>query len=337
MQLVVTDQTLLTIVARRGDDGVRFSSYFEQAPRRTIAERVGRLLQPETLRDVNAWRKAGLELIPGLAATFGSARHAIVIPHEMLWRVPFEALPTESGYVAEKTSISYAPSATSLVRAPTSEQPPATGVLAVVAAPELAPALIDETRRTAPGWAIRTGPVAEQERDAIVHDVAPAQLRVVSGSAATEGTVAERAAEADVIHIAAPFRINGASPLFSSILLAPAPASDGVLEAREVINLDLHARATIFSDGAAMTMLDAADETGVVSWAWRAAGVRAIVLPRWRTEAAGSTAFLAALHARLRAGDAPDAALQAARANLRESRATAAPFFWAGWLVVNSR
>ena len=103
------------------------------------------------------------------------------------------------------------------------------------------------------------------------------------------------------------------------------------------MNLDLHARVTIFSDGASMTMMDAADETGAVAWAWRAAGVRAIVLPRWTTDDAASNAFLAAVHARLRAGDAPDVALQAARASARGFRATSAPFFWAGWMLVGER
>ena len=104
MELVVTEQTLLVLVARRGEEGIRFSTHFEAASRRTIAERVGRLQQPETTRDASAWRKAALELVPGLAATFGTAARAIVVPHEVLWRVPFEALPTENGYVADTDS-----------------------------------------------------------------------------------------------------------------------------------------------------------------------------------------------------------------------------------------
>ena len=337
MEVVVTEQTLLVLVARRGEEGIRFSTHFEAASRRTIAERVGRLQQPETTRDAIAWRKAALELVPGLAATFGRAARAIVVPHEVLWRVPFEALPTENGYVADTTVITYAPSVTSLVRAPAVERPAAPGPLAVVAAPELAPAVLDEIRRTAPGWAIRSPASAEQERDAIVRDLDAESAQTLSGAGATEIAVAERAASADVIHLAAPFRVNGASPLFSSMLLAPAPATDGTLEAREIMNLDLHARVTIFSDGASMTMMDAADETGAVAWAWRAAGVRAIVLPRWATDDAASNAFLVAVHARLRAGDAPDVALQAARAVVRASRATSAPYYWAGWLLVGAR
>ena len=92
VEFVVGDETLLVILARRGEDGIRFSTQFEPASRRTMAERVAKLQQPDTLRDQVAWRTAALELVPGLAAAFGTATRAIVIPHEVLWRVPFEAL-----------------------------------------------------------------------------------------------------------------------------------------------------------------------------------------------------------------------------------------------------
>jgi CHAT domain-containing protein len=37
---------------------------------------------------------------------------------------------------------------------------------------------------------------------------------------------------------------------------------------------------------------------------------------------------------RLKAGDAPADALQAARMKVRTTEATAAPFYWAGWMLV---
>jgi hypothetical protein len=72
------------------------------------------------------------------------------------------------------------------------------------------------------------------------------------------------------------------------------------------MNLDLHAGVAVLSDGASMTMRDAANEVGAVGWAWRAGG-------------------------------APDVALQAARANVRSRRETSAPFYWAGWMLIGGR
>ncbi len=177
----MTDETLLVILARRPEskeEGVRFSTQFEAASRRAIAERVAKLQEPDTLRDANAWRTAALELVPGLPATFGTATRAIVIPHEVLWRVPFEALPLETGYLADATSIVYAPSVTALVRTPAvdpSAEPSNRDSLAArlrlvaVGAPELAPPVVEDLARTAPGWAIRNTTAAEQEVRAIAN------------------------------------------------------------------------------------------------------------------------------------------------------------------------
>jgi CHAT domain-containing protein len=87
------------------------------------------------------------------------------------------------------------------------------------------------------------------------------------------------------------------------------------------------------SDGAAMSMWDAADEVPAVAWAWRAAGVPAVLLPRWAADDKPSDELLAELHGQLRTGPA-DAALRAARTKVRSRDATAAPFFWAGWMLV---
>ena len=203
-----------------------------------------------------------------------------------------------------------------------------------VGAPELAPPVVEDLARTAPGWAIRNTTTAEQELGAIATGAEADRVQALGGADATEAALRERLPQADVIHLGAPFRVNGASPLFSPMLLAADPANDGALEAREIMNLDLHAGVAVLSDGASMTMRDAADEVGAVGWAWRAAGVPAIVLPRWAADDPVSTELLAALHRRLRAGDAPDVALQAARAGIRSRRETSAPFYWASWMLI---
>ena len=335
-QFVVGEETLLVILARRAEDGgVRFSTQFEAASRRVIAERVAKLTERDTMRDADTWRKAALELVPGLPATFGTATRAIVIPHEVLWRVPFEALPGETGFVSATTSIVYAPSVTALVRMPpVAERPPSPGGLVAVSAPELGPTVTEETARTAPDWLIRSATTAAEEMQAIAAGAETDRAHMLSGAAATEASLDERLPQADVIHLGAPFRVNGASPLFSAMLLAPDAAHDGALEAREIMNLDLHAAIAVLSDGASMTMRDAADEVGAVAWAWRAAGVPSLVLPRWAADDVVSTELLVAFHARLRAGDTPDVALQYARATIRSRSKTSAPFYWANFMLV---
>jgi len=337
LELVVGDDALLIVVARRAEEGIVFTTHFDAASRTVLAERVGKLMQESTLRDPAAWKLAALELIPGLSAIFGSASRAIVIPHEVLWRVPFEALPSEQGYVADSVSVTYAPSVTALVGPPkrpavTAGQP-AAELLLIASAPQLAPGVRESVAQTAPGWILRSPERAGEEIKAIAGSTAdPARTVIVEGGGATEAALRDRLPGAGMIHLGAPFRINGASPLFSPFLLAPDQAHDGALEAREIMNLDLRAQVAVVSDGAAMAMREAADEVAPVAWAWRAAGVPALVLPRWSTDDTLSDRMLADLHARLRAGDSPESALQSARATLRESNS--APYYWAGWMLV---
>jgi CHAT domain-containing protein len=276
--------------------------------------------------------------MPGLATDFAGAARAIVIPHEVLWRVPFEALPTETGYVADTTSIVYTSSVTALVNARelSSKKVVVTAIpntVVAVGGPTFKPDVVERIAATSPGWALRTSANAGEELQAVAAD--PERTLVIKEDDATEALVRERLRFADVIHLATPFRLNGGSPLFSPMLFAADAWNDGTLEPREIMNLDLEARLAILSDGAALAMRDAADDTAAIAWAWQAAGVATLVMPRWATTGGASNELLAAVHARLREGESPEAALQSARARLRANPATAAPYAWAGWLFLS--
>jgi tetratricopeptide (TPR) repeat protein len=339
VQLVVGDDTLLVLFARRQGSGVTVTAQFEASSRRTIATRVANLLNPESLGAAPMWTTLGKELIPGLAAGFAGATHAIVVPHEVLWRVPFEALPTETGYVADTCSIVYAPSLTAIVNANTPQLTSShvslvPGSVVAVASPVLPRAALDGIARTAPGWTLRTADDSREELKVVAAAIDVDHSLVLSPEDASEALVRERLRFAERIHIAAPFRINAASPLFSPLMLAPDAANDGTLEPRELMNLSLEARVTILSDGGAMSKRDSADEVASVAWAWRAAGVPMLMLPRWPSAPDASRAFLTALHERLRAGDSPEAALHAARTRLRESGLPVSA--WAAWLAITT-
>ena len=305
-----------------GEDGIRFSTHFEAASRRTIAERVGHSSSPRR-RAMSArggrQRSSSSQVSP---ATFGTAARAIVVPHEVLWRVPFEALPTgERIRRGRHLRLRMLPSVTSLVRAPAVE-PSGGRQRAGRGRRHRSSRRRNSTRYVAlpRGGHSESGRRQSRRRDAIVrgiltpracrHSPVLARPRRPSPSGCRER---RRHSPGGAIP-----RQRCQPALLVDVARRRHPATDGTLEAREIMNLDLHARVTIFSDGASMTMMDAADETGAVAWAWRAASVRAIVLPRWFDRRCGlEGGVLAAVHARLRAGDAPDVALQTARAKIR--------------------
>ncbi len=339
LQLVVCEDVLLAVVARHTGDGVAFNAHFEGASRRQVAERVARLMDPATQISESAWRLDAAALIPGLAAVVGRASRAIVIPHEILWRVPFEAIPTESGYLADATSVVYVPSVSALISARAAAAGDQAisvipGSLVAAGASTLSHAIVERIEQTAPGWVLRSVANVEVELQAVAAAADPDRTLVLQGESSTETLVRERLRVADIIHLSAPFRVNGGSPLFSPMLFAADRANDGILEPREIMNLDLEARVAVLSDSAALSMRDAADDVTAVLWAWEAAGVSSLVLARWPVAAGSSTALLSAFHAELRAGATPEMALQTARRRLRTNSDTASPGAWAGWLLM---
>jgi CHAT domain-containing protein len=346
LELAIDDDDLLAVTALRTAEGVEFHARLTAISRQAIAERVARALDPDVLRNTDAWRGAAAELVALFPADawreLAAGRRALVVPDGVLWRVPFEALPAGAHYLGDSTTVVYAGSLTSLVRAPAGPLATATIPLLAVGFPALTAGDRESVAATAPTWTLRPPDAAEGELRAIAARFSDPPDARLSGAAATEAAFRDRAPSASVLHLAAPFRVNGASALFSPLLLSkdetPAAdrtaANDGLLQARELMNLDLMAGVAVLSDGAAISTRDAAPAVATVQWAWHAAGVPSLVLARWTADEAASAVLLAELHARLRSGDPPETALQGAQRLLRAAGHTSAPYFWAGWEVV---
>lgn len=341
VQFVVDEDELLVVsgVALDADAGPAWQSYILPVSRQKLAERVARAMDINAVKDRALWIKSSAEvfgLLPTeLVTQMGTASRLLIIPDDVLWRIPFEAIPFQTGYVVDSVPVTYTGSLLSTIDV--AEKPAATSRLLAVAAPEIAPAVMEQLKATLPGWNLRSSDVAHAEAQQIAALFAGSDAAVVqTGVSATERALRESLTAASLLHVAAPFRINGASPLFSFVLLAPSGegTDDGALEARELMNLTLDARVVAFSDGAAASMRNGAAASPILQWAWLAAGVPSLVLPRWAADDATNTSLLADLYARLKSGESPAQAMKAAIAAVRRNEATAAPFYWANWMVV---
>jgi tetratricopeptide (TPR) repeat protein len=346
IDFIVDDDDLVVLGAWSGADGPEFALGRASVTRRKLADRVGKMVQPAVLENSVEWRRVSagfFELIPpAILDRLARASRALILPHGILCRVPFEALPIGNRYLGDLTSVVFAPSISTLLRPPSTAATPDPSVLAI-GSPAIASSTEARVKQTAPGWTLRSSESAEREARLAAgdddHPTAPVNLLL--GKAATEAAARNLLPRAGVVHVAAPFRVNGASPLFSAIMLAddrsaptpPTRSDDGMLDPSEIINLDLHARVAILSDGSALSMRDAADDVGIVQWAWRAAGVPSLVLSRWNTTDDAVDAFIKDLHQRLREGQAPDEALAAARRSVRRTERWPAPIYWAGWFI----
>ena len=343
LDFIVDDDDVLLTVGRAAPQPV--TAYAIAMRRRELSERISTLLEERTLRDAGRWRGAASELAARLlpaavSDALAGARRVIILPHDVLWRVPFDALPAGDHYLGERAAVSYAGSYLALLRPDARDQivdPDLTAAGAAV----LPDGVIKRLQQTAPGWTPRSPEGAARELAAVAR-VYEGHSTVAAGAAATERTVRDRLASAtrqSSVHMATSFRLNAAGPLFSPLLLAGGPSApagddDGVLELRELLNMNVAARVAVLSDGSAMSMRDAAARSGVLQWAWLAAGVTSLLCPRWSAGEAVSTATLTEFHRALRAGMGTAAALQAARAAVRARPEWSAPYYWAGWMAL---
>ena len=347
VQFVVGDQELLVLTARRTADAVRSAAHLVPIKRTLLAEQVAQAVASIPLADDGLWRKEAHAISEVLLAPvldqLATAKTVVIIPDDMLWRVPFEALPHGTSYLGDRVRVTYAPSVTAMVRErPEPGEPPAFRI-AIVAGPSVPSVVVDSLKATAPTWTLRA-PAAAIAQAARVEAVAGAeQVLLLAGDAATEEAVRGAAATASVLHLEGPVRVNAASPLFSPVLLAAPPvtseavplARNGVLEAREVPAAGFTARLTVFADPAALSMRDAAAAVTALHWVWRAGGTEALLLRRWDGDEAAAHQLLAAFYEGVKAGASAADALHAAQQTLRKAGAPAAS--WAGWIVVSTR
>lgn len=319
--------------------------------RRDLAELVVALQQPAALENGATWDKTASAVAAVLPervrARLSSSSRIVVLPHGVLWRVPFDSLPSAAGgFLGDHAAITVAGSLDSAIRS-SARDTGAANSLAGVASPVIGAERLSRIRQAAPGWSPRPVESTDSELHAAAIAYPSGRATLLTGASATERAL-RGALDASVLHIGTPFRMNAASPLFSTVVLSPPPAlasppagadaaDDGSLELREVFTLDAGARVVVFSDGAATSMRDGAAATDVLQWGWLAAGVPTVLVARWAAPAGSTGRLLAEFHRQVAGGAEPAPALRAAQRLVRSEPATAAPLHWAGWMLLGAR
>jgi CHAT domain-containing protein len=140
-----------------------------------------------------------------------------------------------------------------------------------------------------------------------------------------------------ILHIAGHGIVNNINPMYSQIVLARADSSDddGILEAWEIMNLNLKANLAVLSacDTARGRVRSGEGIIGL-SWAFFVAGCPATVVSQWSVDAESTTDLMVEFHRNLRAGKNKVAALRQAELKLLKSRNYSHPFYWAPFIVM---
>jgi CHAT domain-containing protein/tetratricopeptide (TPR) repeat protein len=268
------------------------------------------------------------------------ARHLVLVPDGALWELPFQALRPRGGrYLVEDVALSYAPSLSVLRDMRAHRRAPLLAGHTLLALGN--PFLGAGARRRAPSVLLsELQPIPEAEAQvreiARLYDPKASTVRV--GAEARESWLKQEAGHYRILHLATHGLLDDTSPLYSQLVLA-APregeADDGLLEAREILEMSLDADLAVLSACETGRGQSGAGEGLIgMTWAFFVAGCPATVASQWKVEAASTTRLMLAFHRALRAGHSPAEALRLAALTQLRRPGERHPFYWAGFVAM---
>jgi CHAT domain-containing protein len=231
----------------------------------------------------------------------------IIVPHDLLYYVPFHALFDGQQYVLETKTVAYAPSATILQRILSNQAERALG-------PPLVLGAVDATI-----------PFAHTEAQLVADLFPQAELR--RGDSATIKSLAEIDRRPAFMHIATHATFRSDNPLFSALKLA-----DGWLTVNDICVLDHCAPlVTLSACETGRSQVQSGDELLGLCRGFLIAGARSLVVSQWIVDDQSAGQLMAHFYRNLQAGRPIHHALRAAQlACLAEYDH---PYYWAPFLV----
>jgi CHAT domain-containing protein/tetratricopeptide (TPR) repeat protein len=296
-----------------------------------------------------------------------NVRKLCIVPDGALWNVPFQALHNgEKGYLLEQYAVLYAPSLSVLremerrasklsavhqplanssfrrvaITSTTHEE--AQPRLLALGNPKLSGETVAKVRFTRRDEPLSPLPDAEKEVNSLALMYGPARSRVLIGAQAREAVVKAEAGKYQVLHFATHATLDDRNPLYSRIILSRSEddkQDDGLLEAWELMKLDLNAELVVLS-ACETARGRVADGEGMIgmSWALFVAGSPAVVVSQWKVDSARSSELMIEFHRNLLRSPGAltkSEALRQAALKLLHSPYNH-PAYWAGFILIGS-
>jgi CHAT domain-containing protein len=263
--------------------------------------------------DENMSRQLFLYLIqPMLGSIRG--RHLMLVPHEELNSIPFQALqdPATGKYLGESFAISYAPSATVLATLE-NKSPLKSGRLLAVADPA-----IHE---------------ASDEVNAI-GKLYPGRSKVVAQDPVSKEDVKTWVSDYNVVHLSVHGKFNASDPLLSYLQFKEAPPDSGRLTAAEMFGLALQKNSLVVLSACETGRVEAtpANEVQGMVRSLLYAGAGNLVLSEWEVNASSTKLWMETFYQEGQTKPAAEAARQALVA-VKSRPEYSHPFFWAPFVM----
>ena len=343
LEYVVGDEKTYLFVVTKGAD-VRV--YTLPIKREALAKQTEAFRQQLAARDLGFRTPASKLyelLIKPAASQLAGKTNLIIAPDSTLWDLPFQTLLNSSNrFLIEDAAISYAPSLSVLREMSKRRQVEAAHASPATLLALGNPVLGAETLRRA-ALTLRDGkldplPEAEQEVKALGRLYGATHSKVYVGAEAREDRVKAEAGSAKVLHFATHGLLNNTSPMYSHLALAGGGTNeDGLLEAWELMQLDLHADLAVLSAcETARGRIGAGEGMVGFSWAMFIAGVPSIVVSQWKVESAGTRDLMVNFHRGLLANarTSKSEALRQAALKVMKNPETSHPFYWGAFVLV---
>lgn len=272
--------------------------------------------------------------------------NVVIAPDSNLWDLPFQALVNRRGrFLIEDASITYAPSLTVLREMTRRRMRQTHGPATLLA---FGNPMSGRPTVTRAGLRLRDNgldplPEGAEEVKALARLYGAARSKVYVGAEAREDRVTSEAGRTSILHFTTHGTLNNASPMYSYLTMAEGgPNDDGLLEAWELMQMDLKAELVVLSAcETARGRIGGGEGVVGLSWAMFIAGVPSTVVSQWKVESASTRDLMVNFHRSLISSVAPKQpgptkadALRQAALKLMRNPETSHPFYWAGFVLV---
>ncbi|HSE40441.1 MAG TPA: tetratricopeptide repeat protein, partial [Acidobacteriota bacterium] len=257
LEYVVTeDRTYLFVITKEEENTAPQLNVFQiETTRKDLAKRVENFRIELASRDID-FSKSAKELFNFLLAPasnlLAGKTTLLIIPDAELWNLPFQSLKTSGDtYLLENYAIAYTPSMTvqrEMVRSHMDHQSVNSPTLLAFGNPALANATIQAIQNVYRNEKLLPLPEAETEVQKIAQLYPSSSVKV--GREAGEDRFKADAAKFTVLHLATHGILDDNNPMYSKLILSQTgldKKEDGILEAWEILNMDLHADLAVLS------------------------------------------------------------------------------------------
>lgn len=313
LQYLVQDTGI--VVWHVSADSVHVRNVF--LPRRELIDKIGAMQNSLSDRNVKFDDTMAKELFLFLvqpALAWIKAERLVIIPHDELHGLSFQALlnPADGRFLGEHLQLSYAPSATVLLRI----KPAGAigeGNLLAIADPDIE---------------------AAPKEVAAIAALYAGRGKVIDAELAQETDVKTLVAGYDVVHLSVHGKFDASEPLFSYLKLRAGKQDDGKLTAAEMFGLPLEkARVVVLSAcETGKAEVTRGDEVIGMTRALLYAGAASLILSQWEVDSDSTALWMQTFYRAAQAKSLAEAARLALRA-VKSHPDFSHPYYWAAFTL----